>query len=180
MGDHGEYWRNGASGCAYSIVGSLDTCPLSIKMDRIRQPVLIWLKLRWLALTQIAKFMGLTWGPPGSYRSQMGPMLAPWTLLSGELTLRMITSLCCRGCCYCIITTDGNTNLCIPTQVAMTSSDKCLFETKYVSHFGGRVCVIVFVKWGEFRRREWKRQRKRDKETKTEKDREIFKYISPS
>ena len=33
--------------------------------------------------TQIAKFMGPTWGPPGSCRLQMGPMLAPWALLSG-------------------------------------------------------------------------------------------------
>ena len=32
---------------------------------------------------QIAKFMGPTWGPPGSWRPQMGPMLAPWILLSG-------------------------------------------------------------------------------------------------
>ena len=32
---------------------------------------------------RIAKFMGPTWGPPGSCRPQMGPMLAPWTLLSG-------------------------------------------------------------------------------------------------
>ena len=32
---------------------------------------------------QIAKFMGPPWGPPGSCRSQVGPMLAPWTLLSG-------------------------------------------------------------------------------------------------
>ena len=33
--------------------------------------------------TQIAKLMGPTWGPPGSCRPQMVPMLAPWTLLSG-------------------------------------------------------------------------------------------------
>ena len=33
--------------------------------------------------TQIVKFMGPTWGPPGTCRLQMGPMLAPWTLLSG-------------------------------------------------------------------------------------------------
>ena len=33
--------------------------------------------------TQIARFMGATWGPHGSCRPQMGPMLAPWTLLSG-------------------------------------------------------------------------------------------------
>ena len=33
--------------------------------------------------SQIAKFMGPTWGPPGSCRPQMGPMLTPWALLSG-------------------------------------------------------------------------------------------------
>ena len=33
-------------------------------------------------VTQITKFMGPTWGPPGSCRPHMGPMLAPWTLLS--------------------------------------------------------------------------------------------------
>ena len=33
---------------------------------------------------QIAKFMGPTWGPPGSCRPQMGPMSAQWTLLSGS------------------------------------------------------------------------------------------------
>ena len=33
--------------------------------------------------SQIAKFMGPTWAPPGPYRPQMSPMLAPWTLLSG-------------------------------------------------------------------------------------------------
>ena len=33
--------------------------------------------------SQIAKFTGTTWGPPGSCRPQMGPMLATWTLLSG-------------------------------------------------------------------------------------------------
>ena len=33
--------------------------------------------------SQIQKFMGTTWGPLGPCRPQMGPMLAPWTLLSG-------------------------------------------------------------------------------------------------
>ena len=33
--------------------------------------------------SQIAKFMGPTGGPPGPCRPQMGPMFAPWTLLSG-------------------------------------------------------------------------------------------------
>ena len=34
-------------------------------------------------LNQIARFMGPTWGLPGSCRPQEGPMLAPWTSLSG-------------------------------------------------------------------------------------------------
>ena len=35
--------------------------------------------------TLIARFMGPTWGPSGADRTQVGPMLAPWTLLSGYL-----------------------------------------------------------------------------------------------
>ena len=34
--------------------------------------------------------MGLTWGPPGDDRAQVGPMLAPWALLSG-----IINCKCC-------------------------------------------------------------------------------------
>ena len=34
--------------------------------------------------TQIARFMWSTLGPYGFYRPQVGPVLAPWTLLSGE------------------------------------------------------------------------------------------------
>ena len=41
--------------------------------------------LQFWPRTQIAKFVGPTWAPPGSCRPQMGPMLAPWTLLSGKL-----------------------------------------------------------------------------------------------
>ena len=40
-------------------------------------------------LPQIARFMGPTWGPSGSDRTQVGPMLATWTLLSGT-TLKII------------------------------------------------------------------------------------------
>ena len=32
----------------------------------------------------IARFMGPTWGPSGADRAQVGPMSAPWTLLSGS------------------------------------------------------------------------------------------------
>ena len=34
--------------------------------------------------TLITKFMGPTWGPSETDRAQVGPMLAPWTLLSGK------------------------------------------------------------------------------------------------
>ena len=40
-------------------------------------------------LSLLVRFMGPTWGPPGPCRPQMGPMLAPWTFLSGELTLML-------------------------------------------------------------------------------------------
>ena len=51
-----------------------------------------------LITPQIAKFMGLTWGSPGSCRPQMGPMLAPWTLLSGTF----ITALCDNEAVICL------------------------------------------------------------------------------
>ena len=43
---------------------------------------------------QIARLMGPTWGQPGDDRTQVGPMLAPWTLLSGTLYLK--TSTLCQ------------------------------------------------------------------------------------
>ena len=46
--------------------------------------VSIWWRHHVLPVTtQIARFVWPTWGPPGSCRPQVGPMLAPWTLLSG-------------------------------------------------------------------------------------------------
>ena len=37
--------------------------------------------------------MGPTWGPHGSCRPQMGPMLAPWTLLSGIFILIAVNEI---------------------------------------------------------------------------------------
>ena len=36
-----------------------------------------------IKMALIARFMGPTWGPAGANRIQVGPMLPPWTLLSG-------------------------------------------------------------------------------------------------
>ena len=41
--------------------------------------------------TQIARLMGPTWGPPGDDRTQVGPMMAPWTLLSGNILFYICT-----------------------------------------------------------------------------------------
>ena len=41
---------------------------------------------------QIARFMGPTWSPPGSCLPQLGPMLAPWTLLSGTVLMLKVIS----------------------------------------------------------------------------------------
>ena len=38
-----------------------------------------------------SKVHGQTWGPPGSCRPQMGPMLAPWTLLTGYVYKWLVT-----------------------------------------------------------------------------------------
>ena len=35
----------------------------------------------------LARFMRSTWGPSGADRTQVGPMLAPWTLLAGSVWL---------------------------------------------------------------------------------------------
>ena len=50
-------------------------------------------------VSQIARFMGPTWGPPGSCRPQMGHMLAPWTLPSGLLKLNLAVkqTIFCSG-----------------------------------------------------------------------------------
>ena len=42
---------------------------------------------RFHTLTQIAKIIGPIWDPPGSSWPQMGHMLAPWTLLSGQILI---------------------------------------------------------------------------------------------
>ena len=44
----------------------------------------------------IARFMGPTWGPPGSCRPQAGPMLAPWILLSGRSCWQPLLGLALR------------------------------------------------------------------------------------
>ena len=62
-------------------------------VEWLHRLMLMWLPMKILNTTQIAKFMRPTWGPPGTYRSQMGPMLAPWTLLSRNIRFVCIRQL---------------------------------------------------------------------------------------
>ena len=52
----------------------------------------------------IKRFIGPTWGPPGADRTQVGPMLSPWSLLSGlyifELLQRDNTTLIHKHCIF--------------------------------------------------------------------------------
>ena len=40
--------------------------------------------------TLIARFVGTTWGPSGAGKTQVGPMLPPWTLLSGKTSIQKL------------------------------------------------------------------------------------------
>ena len=74
---------------------TLSTCEIISSTMYIEQGIefLLQLKLKLtvqeipninnMNTTQIARFLRPTWGPPRSCRPQMGPMLTPWTLLSG-------------------------------------------------------------------------------------------------
>ena len=51
---------------------------LTPKLVNFVRAVCLWISKHG---TLIARFMGPTWGPSGADRTQVGPMLAPWTLL---------------------------------------------------------------------------------------------------
>ena len=88
---------SGWCGCFYSSCFKWQSFPGSQDMDwkDVLLPLVycivslvcvLWNNLvrgHWSLSSQIARFMGPTWGPPGPCRPQMGPILAPWTLLSG-------------------------------------------------------------------------------------------------
>ena len=67
--------------------------------------------------SQITRFMGPTWGPPGSCRPQVGPMLASWTLLSGMFTCLLHSKPYIPGCqwlhsCVMVLTVWWEMSLC--------------------------------------------------------------------
>ena len=67
-----------------------------------------------------------TWGPPGSCRPQMGPMLTPWILLSGKPLKagEIETKACLRWCAANVLAPIGM-NL---KRHMMTSSNRNIFR----------------------------------------------------
>ena len=92
------YWYQHVSCCS---MFKCDICPFVcyFKYHKCSAVVVVVLYVKPLKnkTTQIVKSMGPTWGPPGSCRAQMGPMLAPWTLLSGDMSVVAFVS--CYYCC---------------------------------------------------------------------------------
>ena len=51
-----------------------------------------------LTTSLITRFMEPSWGPPGAGRTEVGPMLAPWILLSGIVSYKQMY-FCFRALC---------------------------------------------------------------------------------
>ena len=91
---------------------------------------------------QIAKFMGPTWVPPGSCWPQMGPMLAPWTLLSGSVASHNNA----RNSANCVnIYWDRLCHKCRGGWSARTTSLTLLPLNKNGRHFSGDIFICIFV-----------------------------------
>ena len=77
---HGFCWA--LLRCGYTTVVNV----LTLSIYLYSSVLLHWhWRSRMIVTSQITRFMGPKWDPPGSWRPQVGPMLVPWTLLSGTL-----------------------------------------------------------------------------------------------
>ena len=72
----------------YSFLCSVGTSPYSLLVDIILFQTNKHQWRHWWIQTLIARFVGPTWGPSGADSTQVGPMSAPWTLLSGKALVR--------------------------------------------------------------------------------------------
>ena len=72
-----NYWKKFCELCSFALAIHNKTWGQSVAFR------ILWVGSVMPIYAQIARFMGPTWGPPGSCQPQMAPMLAPWTLLSG-------------------------------------------------------------------------------------------------
>ena len=64
--------------------------------------------------------MGSMWGPPGADRTQVGPMLAPWTLLFGYRQYTVYPKKYAHGFCFAVLCC-GYTLTDFPISIRLTS-----------------------------------------------------------
>ena len=73
-------WMNGWNKLMTQVLGSDDTHSHDLAVTSLAS----YLSPKYMEETSLnARFMGPTWGPSGADRTQVGPTLAPCTLLSG-------------------------------------------------------------------------------------------------
>ena len=80
----GNLWRNLSNKkTALNITHTLTITSAGFRSDD-EDTKAKWYNRGAIKTTLIAMFMGTTWGPSGADRTQVGPMLAPWKLRSGN------------------------------------------------------------------------------------------------
>ena len=98
---------------------------------------LIAMKYTWGAMmrTLIARFIRPTWGPSKADRNQVGPMLAPWTLLSGYLSCMLTSKLTAKR-------HHGQWRTANITDYKMkVRIDWLIFESRYIP------IIIIYYRW---------------------------------
>ena len=98
------------------------------------------------------KVHGTNRGPPGSYRSQMGPMLAPWTLLSGKAIIRWDNIIAClqfQGQVSILINAGFLLTLGVPRDRVRSIRPKILVWFKISRNFFvmKNNCPLYVIKW---------------------------------
>ena len=104
-----------------------------------------------LVITLIARFMGPTWGPSGADRTQVGPMWALWTLLSGKRAI-MVFPVAWELCPKCPILSKFHCKLYYQWMVGLVSINRPILQipecTCPISHnapFWTEMCTLLFL-----------------------------------
>ena len=112
----------------------------------------------------IARFMGPTWGLSGAERTHVGPMLAPWNLLSSHwwkvLIFRVVNmnkllnrQSECRwlrwydGWCHCVDSKDPGNRLDIDPKLSCRINVKSMSISEGLCYHGVMVLVVTFLQW---------------------------------
>ena len=82
--------------------------------------------------------MGPTWGPSGANRTQVGPMLAPWTLLSEDIIFSHMRSKFYR--CY-LKTGQSFHTYCSSTSISSKRISNNKFKIIHYARKGYKICI---------------------------------------